>query len=365
MFWQTTELKKVANRFQMMAYKNMFLRYKFKYFIQSNNLYTLEKKIPGKDYRDIEESVRVKWRFEKDSVGEKILVVRLLRDGSKLEDGFRDKGKNLQALIKKELIRQEHNAVKGYSEYRFKFTDTEEYFYLDKEIEKEHKGYITLNKYFDWDYIRTPHLLLNSVSGGGKTYFLLSLVKKMMAETDNENIYICDGKFDELEEIARNDFGLKNVASSVDDIVRYIHNVNERMEEAYLKKMKMDPVFLVIDEFAALQLRLNKKEVEELISCLKNIILKGRRAGYIVVLALQRANREVIDLSIRDNCALKIGFGNMSEENYKMTFGEMKNIEELVRFEDTDKGKGYISFNGSEITRFNAPVIVRASKGTE
>lgn len=360
-FWKKTELKKVNSRLRLMIYKKLWLRYKFKYFIQSNNLYTLEKRsINGNNFKDVEQSIKIKWKFYHNEFNEKILIVRLIRDGSILEDNFREKGKNLQSLIKKEIIKQIHNPIKGYSEYHFKYREEEEYFYLDEESEIDTKGYIQLNKYYKWDYKSVPHCLIGSISGGGKTYLLLSLVKKMMAETSKDNIYMCDGKFDELEELSRNEFKLSNVAKDIGEIVNYIDEVNDRMEEIYLSKKVVEPIFLIIDEFASLQLVLNKKQLQEVVSKLKNIILKGRKIGVICVIALQRANGETIDLSIRENCALKIGLGNLSEENYKMIFGETKNIDELVRFEEYDKGKGYISFSGGEVMRFNAPVIVKS-----
>ena len=58
-------------------------------------------------------------------------------------------------------------------------------------------------------------------------------------------------------------------------------------------------------------------------------------------MALQRPETSVLDGTIRDNYSIRIGLGNLKDENYKMVFGVTKDDSVLHR----EIGQGYISIN--------------------
>ena len=228
---------------------------------------------------------------------------------------------------------------------------------LNNLVVKDTKGTIKLSNRHNWNYISKPHLLLGGNSGSGKSYLLFSLVHKMLKETSKENIYICDGKFDELKEIADEKFKLKNNAKSVYAIIEFIKRVENEMDERYRDKFRSrEAIFLVIDEFAALSLVLEKDEFKELNKRLKTIILKGRSANIHVLIAMQRASSNSIDLDIRDNTAIRIGLGNLSTENFKMIFGETRAENEIL---NRGIGEGYILIDGEQISLFESPEIIK------
>ena len=57
---------------------------------------------------------------------------------------------------------------------------------------------------------------------------------------------------------------------------------------------------LIIDEFASLQLKMDKKELSELLNYLYQIILEGRALGVFVILGLQQANATVLPTALRE-----------------------------------------------------------------
>lgn len=356
------KLKKLHNRKLLSAFSHSNIRYKLKYLLQTNELYLVDevkqlKNVEGEIQRlnKIQLSVEVKYRTEKNEYSDTILKVQFIKTGSMLDARIHDLGSQLQSLFKANLL-EKNNAI-GYVEYILLYKESKEQEICDLStyIEYGPQGYISLSKRVKWDYISKPHLLLGGNSGTGKSYLLFSIIHKMLRETQRHNIYICDGKFDELETFATDYFNLSMVASSVADIKYYIEMVEELMEQRYKDKEKNnEAVFLVIDEFAALSLVIDKKEWQELNKRIKNIILKGRAANIHVLIAMQRASSDSIDLAIRDNTAVKIGLGNLSVENFRMIFGEGRGSNDILKRE---RGQGYILIDGENLSMFDSPFI--------
>ncbi len=74
-------------------------------------------------------------------------------------------------------------------------------------------------------------------------------------------------------------------------------------------KKEMQVIFLVIDEFAALRIVLDKKEFAEINDSLRRIILMGRAANIHYQHAYKRPEAR-IRWAIRDNYPVRIGLGN-------------------------------------------------------
>lgn len=357
------KLKKIHNRFVLSAYsRSRSIRLRLKYFIQSNELYLIDevkqlKNVEGVEQRlnKVQLSLEIKYEVKKNEFGDKILSIQLMKKGSRLDDKIHDLGSQLQSLFNGKLL-EKNNELK-YVEYviLYKESKEQEICDLSEEVYFDPQGEISLSKRSVWNYKSNPHLLLGGNSGTGKSYLLFSIIHKMLREAPKHSIYICDGKFDELEDVATNYFKLQMVASSVEDIKLYIEHVEELMESRYANKSKEnEAVFLVIDEFAALSLVIDKKEWQELNKKIKNIILKGRAANIHVLIAMQRASSDSIDLAIRDNTAVKIGLGNLSTENFRMIFGESRGENDILK---RSRGQGYILIDGQSLSMFDSPFI--------
>lgn len=356
------KLSRKQNRMVLKAMSKGTIRSKLKYLIQTNDLFLIDeikqlKNVDGIEQRlnKIQLSVEIIYQIKKNEYNEKILYVKFLKTGSSLDDRLFDLNNQLQSLFNAKML--ERNNEIDYIEYilLYKESKEKEECDLNKKIYYNPTGKISLSKRYEWEYISKPHLLLAGNSGTGKSYLLLSLIHKMKSETTKDKILICDGKFDELKHITGKDMKLPMVANDIDQIKNFIEMTNDVMELRYEKNdTGKDPIFLIIDEFAALSLVIEKKEFNELNRKLKNIILKGRAANIHVLIAMQRASSDSIDLAIRDNTSIRIGLGNLSVENFKMVFGESKSENELL---NRKVGQGYILIDGENLGLFDSPYI--------
>ena len=357
----STRLRKLKKGFVLNAYKESFLiRQRMKYFLQVNDLYKVEEQkvrvndnnfVGGKS--EIQLSLRVSWKKEKNEFGDTILIVKIHKDGSVLESRIENAIPKLQSIFGP--IISKANSAKYYEVRLFlKQTDCREEIDITEEIEMDPKGFIQLSKYHKWDYISSPHLLLGGESGSGKSRVLYGLIYKFLGETTKDNLFICDGKGEELYNVGKYILDLPNVGRTKEEIFDYIKDVENLMDRRFQgTDSKTNPIFLVVDEFAALRISMDKKEFNEINDSLKRIILMGRSANVHLLMALQRAETSVIDGAIRDNFAIRIGMKNLSVENFMMVFGVSKDESILER----EKGQGYISIDG-KMEQYESPWVV-------
>lgn len=365
--FMSTKVRKLQNRAVLAVFSKGTIRYKLKYLIQSNELYIVEdlKKIQytGNEKQRVNQiqlSVKVKYKTEKTKQEDTILIVQFMKTGSKLDDNLMELGNQLQALFNAELMSKKNEI--GFVEYRlfYKMSKNKERVNLSDKVEYQPKGHIVLNRYYNWDYIDKPHMLIGGESGSGKSRLTYSVIQKMMSETSLENIYICDAKYEGLKNVANETFNLPMVAQNQSQIINFIEIVAEISEQRNDSKKSEDvsefmPVFLVIDEFKGLKLGMeDKKEWIRLNNLVESIVLMGRSANVHVLIAMQRVKGDSISLDIRDNLAIKVGLGNLSDENFKMIFGESKVKGELL---NREKGQGYISLNSSQLLLFDSPFV--------
>ena len=356
----STRLKKLQKGFKLKIYRGSpFIRQRMKYFLQANDLYIVEEQklkvndnnvVGGKS--EIQLSLEVSWKKEKNEYGDLILIIKLHKDGSVLESRIEDSIPKLQALFGK--IISQVNAEKYYEVRLFlKQSDYREEIDVMAEIEMDPQGFIQLDKYHKWQYRKYPNLLLAGNVGTGKSRVLYGMVYKLLAETEEENLYICDGKNDELYELCKDYLKLPNVESDSFRIGETVKKIEKNMEQRYeSKERNASGIFLVIDEFAALRIALGKKEFTEINDSLRRIILMGRAANIHIIMSLQRPETSVLDGAIRDNYPVRIGLGNLKDENFKMVFGITKDDSIIHK----EIGQGYISIN-DVLDSFESPWV--------
>lgn len=356
----STRLRKLQKGFKLKIYKNSpFIRQRMKYFLQANDLYKVEEQklkvndnnvVGGKS--EVQLSLEVSWKKEKNEYGDLILIIKLHKDGSVLESRIEDSIPKLQALFGK--IISQVNSEKYYEVRLFlKQSDYREEIDVMEEIAMDPQGFIQLDKYHKWQYRKYPNLLLAGNVGTGKSRVLYGMVYKLLAETEEENLYICDGKNDELYELCKDYLKLPNVESDSFRIGETVKNIEKIMEQRYENKERNSSgIFLVIDEFAALRIALDKKEFAEINDSLRRIILMGRAANIHIIMALQRPETSVLDGAIRDNYPVRIGLGNLKDENFKMVFGITKDDSIIHK----EIGQGYISIN-DVLDSFESPWV--------
>lgn len=267
---------------------------------------------------------------------------QMLRIGPVLEQMF------FADLIdsKSELGFTEYELLIGLGTNRISITDV-----------KVTKTSIQIMKDFTWDFAKMPHMLIGGGTGGGKTFFLFTLILHL---SQIGTVYICDPKNADLVAIGELAAFKNHAFSGVDRIVRCLKDAEKEMIQrfAYMKThpnykwgadytyYDMAPYFVVADEWSALMAEVNDdfRKRQEIMKPLTQIILKGRQAGVFMILATQRPDTEDIDGKLRDQFNLRVSLGKLEGTGYAMIFGkagENKNF-----FNNEVRGRGYISDGG-------------------
>lgn len=352
-----TQLRKIIKKQFIYLFKHGSTRMKLKYLIQVNQLYLADdlKQIINQEEQQkqtqISVSAQIKWKYYKNEYNDKILELIFLRQGSSaIDTKLLELGPQLEALFKADLL--DSNNFRDYIQYNLliKESANETYFINNQQVINvidNHNHTIRLSKYYNWNYEKLPHILISGNSGSGKSFQLYEIISE--AKKITNQIYICDGKNDELTLYTKEIFQIGNIYSDETSISNAVKAVESEMNKRFKirqessKITSFPPLFLIIDEYTSLKLTMNKKSYNSLEQSIKNLILKARSANIHLIISLQRASSENMNLDIRDNCSLKIGLGNLSIENYKMIFNETITKEQLKHKEI---GQGYIYLDG-------------------
>lgn len=223
-------------------------------------------------------------------------------------------------------------------------------------------GALCLMKNVWWAFDTLPHMLIAGGTGGGKTYFILTIIKALRHIT--ESIFILDPKNADLAELGT---VMPNVYSRKDDIIACIDDFYNRMMERN-ESMKLlpsyktgenyayaglDPNFLIFDEYVAFMEMLDNKENTAVLNKLQQIVMLGRQAGFFIILACQRPDAKYLGNGIRDQFNFHVALGRMSELGYSMMFGEVNKDFFLKPI----KGRGYVDVGTSVISEFYTPLV--------
>ena len=361
-FFRKTSISKLVGKRKLNFYKKSRLtRFKLKYFIQLNSLYSVEEEKELKDNQRLRKiAIATEIKFKKYKVeGNVYLLLRLLKSSAAFDDNLDPAIDKLASLFGQ--IKEVANFPKYY-EVKIVIKEAKENVLIKKNmtVEKpEQKHKLKINKFITVDLNRSPGILLAAPSGGGKSFYLMYLLSNMLKETNN--IFVIDGKFKEIKSAALQ-MGIKTAADSLEKSIDYIYQVEKMVD--YRNSLETrefnDTVFLIIDEYTVfldkILTKYGHKKLKEVENKLINIVLSGRSVNIIVVLALQRLgaakNKEEVGLSlrIRDNIATKIGLADLSRENFEMLFGQTKDNKIIKR----KTGQGYVKAETEEVNGLQA-----------
>lgn len=198
------------------------------------------------------------------------------------------------------------------------------------------------------------HLLLTGQTGSGKTYGLLYLL--LCYKMKNADVSVCDPKLSDLVDLGKK-LDCKS-ATSKDDIVEEVKQTFVEMERRKQKRQQenwkisttatqngLSLKILIIDEFASLQLKMDKKELTELLNYLYQIILEGRALGVFVILGMQQANATVLPTALREQFSSIFVLGNSGDQTKNVAFQEK--AQKIPEF-PLKTGEGWC-LNSSEI----------------
>ncbi|WP_039656528.1 FtsK/SpoIIIE domain-containing protein [Clostridium tyrobutyricum] len=230
-----------------------------------------------------------------------------------------------------------------------------------EDVQAEH-GKLRLMKNIWWAYDKLPHMLIAGGTGGGKSYFILTLIEAMLRT--NSILYVLDPKNSDLADL---EAVMPNVYYKKDDMIACIDKFydgmmkrNEDMKQmegyktgenyAYLG---LPANFLIFDEYVAFMEMLGSKESTAVLNKLKQLVMLGRQSGYFLILACQRPDAKYLGDGIRDQFNFRVALGRMSEMGYGMMFGETDKDFFLKQI----KGRGYVDTGTSVISEFYTPLV--------
>lgn len=236
----------------------------------------------------------------------------------------------------------------------------------------EESGRIPIMDIIDWDYRKSPHLIVTGVSGSGKSFFLSYLLKMCSRVGD---VLVIDPKSSDLARWARHQPDVDTVLPAFVDGSKignqqgigtsYLQAVNKRLKDVeilmyrrqsllYQKSEKVStdyselglkPYFIIADELAALMTGAPKSLKDEFQSTLTRIVVLGRESGVYLVMAMQSARAEYIPTIVRDSISVRLQLGRINSENTKFLFPELK---EMPMIPLGGKGTGIISIAGDD-----------------
>ncbi|SOB47418.1 FtsK/SpoIIIE family protein (modular protein) [Lactococcus piscium] len=128
----------------------------------------------------------------------------------------------------------------------------------------------------------------------------------------------------------------------------------------------LKPAFLIIDEFPSfrasmLEQRELMPEAEIVMASLKQIILKGRQAGFFAIIATQNVKADDLPSTLKDNIMTRISVGRLSHFSYEVIFGEENKNKYFKYIEQINGervyGRGYFGVFGSPAREFFSPLI--------
>lgn len=225
-------------------------------------------------------------------------------------------------------------------------------------------GYtIPLMAEIEWNIAKVPHALITGGTGGGKTFFLHTLIRAFLLM--KAELYIGNPKCSALADYH---MILPHVATSTAGILNNLEACVKKMNDRYqeIKEREdylsgqdfthydLPPIVFMLDEYLAFEAFLKRDEKADFKAKLGQLIQKGREAGVFVILATQRADASALDGGMRDQLGLRVTLGQMSKDGYRMTFGQ---TEQTLKNKGV-RGRGYVYLDGyTYIREFYAPLV--------
>ncbi|MGG5331055.1 FtsK/SpoIIIE family protein [Enterococcus sp. AZ163] len=226
---------------------------------------------------------------------------------------------------------------------------------------KAANGRLRLMKNVYWGYDQLPHMLIAGGTGGGKSYFILTLIETLLQT--NAKLYILDPKNSDLADLS---IVLPHVYYRKEEMLSALNEFYEKMmaRTETMKQMEgyktgenyaylgLQPHFLIFDEYVAFMDMLGR-ESNEVMNKIKQIVMLGRQMGFFIILSCQRPDAKYLGDGIRDQFMFRVALGRMSELGYGMMFGETNKDF----FQKRIRGRGYVDSGNSVISEFYTPLV--------
>lgn len=226
-----------------------------------------------------------------------------------------------------------------------------------------------------WDPVKSPHAIITGVSGSGKSYAMQTLYSVCHEIGDT---VVIDPKTSNLARLTKNLPATKVLIPNFDSSRqqgiggRYLTSVVNELKSlesemyrrqallykqpkvsANFKVLGLKPIFLFLDEAAALLTGANKQIKQDYLDTLTRLAVLGREAGLFLVMAMQSARAEYIPTLVRDSISLRIQLGRLNSENTKFLFPELSDMPMIPM---GGNGSGIVSIAGNNVTAGIEPI---------
>lgn len=219
----------------------------------------------------------------------------------------------------------------------------------------------------EWDFTNEAlHILLIAPSGSGKTRLLTYLGGMILKR--QHRLYVIDAKNSDFGMIFRHT-GVP-VATKKEEIIQLLTVLVKEMEERYsafstdsagadFQERGMQGHFLIFDEILSVLSSADKKDKAEIERLLGQIALKGRAAGFSIIITAQKLNATDLPKAITEQCQTRIILGGLvSEETFHQATGLYRKDTGTVYRGGV--GKGYaVTPKTNGLTYIETPLLPR------
>lgn len=298
-----------------------------------------------------------KWYFWKRK---EVIEITVQLDGSKFNQEYRELSDRFEQMFDLSLV--ETTERNGFYTYGLLSNASKQRLKIEDIIPIDYK--VPLSTGMFWDIAKVPHALITGGTGGGKSRFMVALIKGFILM--GADLRIGDPKSSALSDLTRIMPYVASTNEGIIDLVKQaVQQMNKRQLEMKSKEnyisgndfthYNMQPIIIIIDEYVAFMDSLPSKKVkDEFASYVMQITLKGREAGVFIILATQRPDTSSLAGAVRDNLGMRVSLGEMKADGYRMVFGS---TEQKLR-NKPGLGRGYIYQNGDSLIReFFAPLV--------
>ncbi|MGR6899397.1 FtsK/SpoIIIE domain-containing protein [Rummeliibacillus sp. BSL5] len=333
--------------------RKSFIASNLAYVIHTLKLYdeeTFEYENNGKISKE-KRIVRVARIYFKEDI--KKVWVRISRDGDRFTKEAVNLSENLESALGMEL--DVTNVTINYAEYIFLKQRDKRISLTSTVMNSNETDEIRITGNISYQLHKVPHSLIVGGTGSGKSFFILGKIVSYLNLSPQADLRIIDPKKADLS-LLRFVTGFENkVASDSNQICKMLRETVELMEERYsnyfsdvaafgktYRDFGLPVIIVVFDEFSAFMHSVDKKIAKEAIDYVFQIVMKGRQAGVMIEILMQRPSADDLPTNIRAQMGFKAGLGAMDSIGYNMIF-DTNNVEYKTILE---KGGGYIQIDG-------------------
>lgn len=195
---------------------------------------------------------------------------------------------------------------------------------------------------------KNSHILINGMSGSGKSYCFLSILAKLIGAKPTSEIYLADYKQEDEFAFLRSCpryYSYKKVSEALDIVYEKLQNRQSGNDNT------RHPIILAFDEYISYILYLlgeDKKEASIAMNKMSELLMLGRSLNIKTIISCQRADAVAFPTGSRLNYGVIIILGAPIKSTYEMLLPSSEYIDEIGE-RQFKQGEGIALINGSQL----------------